>query len=408
MTNDRRSITESTHEGGECHVERACDAVEGVEIRRMQRALEARQRHAVEAGLFRQRLLREAARLAEGDDPSSHALSGGGHDGVYYRVTMKIIALGSVLLALLAGPALAADVVRMGDLPTLSSAGLYIAMDKGVFQAKGITVEVEPFASGAKMIAPLATGQLDVATGSPSAGLYNSIASGMDFKIVADKGQVRPGFSFIPLIVRKDHVDGGRVKSLKDLKGLKVASGAKGINLDYVLAKMLEQGGLGFDAVEVVYMGYPDGVKALASKAVDALIAPEPWGARAEEQKVGTRLFTTEQVPAVVNFQIAVVMYSGKFIKERPKVARDFLHAYVEGVKLYNQRGPKDAEVIAIIAKHTKVPPDTVRASAPAYLDPGARPRVPDLAAFQDWFHTMGWVKEKVPIDRVVDLTFLQ
>src|SRR5947207_2119749 len=83
VTNDRRSITESTHEGGECHVERACDAVEGVEIRRMQRALEARQRHAVEAGLFRQRLLREAARLAQGDDPSSHALSGGGHDGVY-------------------------------------------------------------------------------------------------------------------------------------------------------------------------------------------------------------------------------------------------------------------------------------------------------------------------------------
>ena len=108
------------------------------------------------------------------------------------------------------------------------------------------------------------------------------------------------------------------------------------------------------------------------------------------------------------SFQIAVVMYSGKFIKERPKVARDFLHAYVEGVKLYNQRGPKDAEVIAIIAKHTKVSPDTVRASAPAYLDPSARPRVPDLAAFQDWYHTMGWVKEKVPIERVVDLTFLQ
>ena len=321
---------------------------------------------------------------------------------------MKHLALGSLVLLLLVAPAGAADVVRMGDLPTLSSAGLYIAMDKGLFQAKGITVDVEPFASGAKMIAPLATGQLDVATGSPSAGLYNSIASGMDFKIVADKGQVRPGFSFIPLIVRKDHVDGGRVKSLKDLKGLKVASGAKGINLDYVLAKMLEQGGLSFDAVEVVYLGYPDGIKALASKAVDAVIAPEPWGARAEEQNVGTRLFVTEQVPGIATFQIAVVMYSGKFIKERPKIARDFLQAYVEGVKFYNQRGPKDAEVVAIIAKHTKVPPAAVRSSAPAYLDPGARPRVPDLAAFQDWFHTMGWVKEKVPIERVVDLSFLQ
>ena len=104
---------------------------------------------------------------------------------------MKLLALGTLVLLLLVAPADAADVVKMGDLPTLSSAGLSIAMDNGLFQAKGITVDVEPFASGAKMIAPLATGQLDVATGSPSAGLYNSIASGMDFKIVADCSRPR-------------------------------------------------------------------------------------------------------------------------------------------------------------------------------------------------------------------------
>jgi hypothetical protein len=33
---------------------------------------------------------------------------------------------------------------------------------------------------------------------------------------------------------------------------------------------------------------------------------------------------------------------------------------------------------------------------------------VQDLAAFQDWFHQMGWVKEKVAMDRVVDLSFLE
>jgi NitT/TauT family transport system substrate-binding protein len=44
--------------------------------------------------------------------------------------------------------------------------------------------------------------------------------------------------------VRKDLVDSGKVKTLKDLKGLKIANGAKGIILDYTLAKMLEHGGL--------------------------------------------------------------------------------------------------------------------------------------------------------------------
>ena len=101
-------------------------------------------------------------------------------------------------------------------------------------------------------------------------------------------------------------------------------------------------------------------------------------------------------------------MYGGKFMKERPKVARDFLHAYVQGVKQYNAHGLKDLEIAGFISKHIKVPSDTVRGTIPFYVDPGARPRVQDLAAMQDWFHTMGWVKEKVPMERVVDLSFLE
>jgi len=305
-------------------------------------------------------------------------------------------------------PAFAADVVKMGELPSISNVGLYIAIDKGYFQARGITVEIEPFASGAKMVPALATGQLDVAIGTPSAGLYNAIAGGMDFKIVADKGQTRPGYNFTPLVVRKDLVDSGRVKSIKDLKGLKIASGAKGINFDYMLAKMLEQGGIGFDAVEVVYVGYPEGIKALAAKAVDAAFVPEPWGMQAEQQKVGVRFFLPEQTPAISTFQVAVIMYAAKFMKERPKVAREFLQAYVQGVKLYNQRGLKDPEVAGMISRHMKLPVETIQATFPPYVDVTARPRVQDLAAMQDWFHQMGWVKDKVPMERVVDLTFLE
>ena len=314
------------------------------------------------------------------------------------------------LAAALALPAVAfaAEVVKMGELPSISNVGLYVAMDKGYFEARGITVDVDRFASGAKMIAPLATGQLDVAIGSPSAGLYNAIAGGMDFKIVADKGQARPGYSFTPLVVRKDLVDSGRVKSIKDLKGLKIASGAKGINFDYMLAKMLEHGGIGFDAVDVVYLGYPEGIKALAAKAVDAAFVPEPWGMQAEQLKVGVRLFLSEQTPSLSTFQVAVIMYAGKFMKERPKVAREFLQAYLQGVKLYNQRGLKDAEVAGIISKHMKVPVEIIQATIPPYVDVGAKPRVQDLAAMQDWFHQMGWVKEKVPMERVVDLSFLE
>ena len=318
------------------------------------------------------------------------------------------LALGFLLALLVGGPALAAEVVKMGELPAISNAGLYLAMDKGYFQGKGITVDVERFASGGKMMAPLATGQIDVAIGAPSAGLFNAIASGQDFKIVADKGQIRPGASFTPIIVRKDLIDSGKVKTLKDLKGMKIANGAKGIQLDFYLAKMLEHVGLAYGDVEVVYMGYPDGVKALATKAIDAMIGPEPWGARSEEQKVGTRMFLTEQTPSIATYQNAVIMFSGKFIKERPRVARAFVQAYVQGITYYTPRGLKDAEVSGVISAHLKVPVETIRASIPFHIDPAGKPRVADLAAMQDWFHQMGWVKEKVTMDRVVDLSLLE
>lgn len=304
-------------------------------------------------------------------------------------------------------PSWAEDVVTMGDLPALSSAGLYIAMEKGYFAERGIKVETESFASAPKMMPALATGQLDVATGAPSAALYNAMASGMDFKIVADKGQIRPGHGGTMLTVRKDLVDSGQVKSVRDLKGRTVAIGAKGIALDYFLAKAMEEAGLTYEALTVTYLAYPDAVRALASKAVDGMWAPEPWGARAEAQGVGVRFLLADQVKAITPFQVGVIMYSGKFMRERPKVARDFIAAYVKGAREYSRKGPKDPELMAIVSKRTKVPVEIIKASIPFWIDPDGKPRTQDLLVLQDFFFGKGWIKTKLPAEKIVDLSFL-
>jgi NitT/TauT family transport system substrate-binding protein len=126
-----------------------------------------------------------------------------------------LIALVIVLLAVVS--AKAEDLVKVGDLPALSTAAFYVAIDKGYFAERGFRIETEVFASAGKMTPALATGHIDVATGAPSAGLFNSIASGAAFKIVADKGQILPGFNGTLLTVRKDLVESGQVKSARDL-----------------------------------------------------------------------------------------------------------------------------------------------------------------------------------------------
>lgn len=301
----------------------------------------------------------------------------------------------------------AEEVVRIGDLPQLSTAALYVAIDKGYFAERGIKLDVQNFASAGKMTPALATGELDVATGAPSAGLFNAIASGQPIKIVADKGQVRPGHSGTLLVIRKDLIESGQVKSLKDLKGRTISTGAKAITMEYFLAKMLEDAGVPYDAVNVTYLSYPDGVKALAGKAIDGFWGPEPWGARAEEQKVGVRFALPEQVKSTATFQVGVVIFAGKFIKERTKVARDFLAAYVKGAKYYNDKGPKDPEILTILSKHTKVPVETIKAAHPFWIAPDGRPRGEDMLALQDFMLSQGWIKAKVSLDKLLDLSLL-
>ncbi len=319
----------------------------------------------------------------------------------------SVVVVLALILAGGAGIARAEDVVRLGDLPQLSTVALYIAMDKGYFAERGIKLETEIFASAAKMTPALATGQLDVATGAPSAGLFNAIAGGTGMKIVADKGQIRPGYNGTLLVVRKDLVDSGQVKSAKDLKGRTVSTGAKGITMDFFLARMMEQAGLTYDALNVTYLSYPDGVKALASKAIDAFWGPEPWGVMAEAQGVGVRFVTPEQIKAISTFQVGLIIYSGKFIQERPRVARDFLAAYVKGARFYNAKGPRDPEVIAIASRHARAPIETVKLAFPFWIDPDGKPRTEDLITLSDFFLERGWIKTKLPLDKMVDLSFL-
>ncbi|TMG99217.1 MAG: ABC transporter substrate-binding protein, partial [Betaproteobacteria bacterium] len=114
--------------------------------------------------------------------------------------------------ALLAFAPFAADLVnvRVGIVNASSDVGFFVADKKGYFRQEGISVSFTEFDSGARMVAPLGTGQLDVGAGSVSAGLYNAVARGIDIKIVADKGSTPPGYGFQPLLVRKDLVDSGR------------------------------------------------------------------------------------------------------------------------------------------------------------------------------------------------------
>ena len=299
--------------------------------------------------------------------------------------------------------------VPVGISPVMSSAAMFIAKEKGYFEEQGINVIVNPFkASGAKMVPFLATGQLLVAGGNINAGMYNAIANDIPIKIVSDKGTVSPGHGYLALIVRKDHVDSGRYKSFKDLKGMRMAVTAKGVSQQIVTEMYLQQAGLNLDDIELNYLAYADINIALANKSIDASVQIEPLVAAAVDKGIAVRVAGDDEI--YPDQQSAAIFYSPIFMEKYPEQAKGFMVAYVKGLRDYNDAFEKNQgkdEIINILIKHTKIKDAAIYGKVvPVGLNPDGMVNILSLKQDAQWYHEKGFVKALPDIDTIVDLSY--
>ena len=252
------------------------------------------------------------------------------------------------------------SVVRVAINGLISDAPLYIAAKKGFFAKQGIKVEFVRIDAGTQMVAPLSSGQVDVAGGAVGVSLFNAVARGMNIKIVADRATTHPKFSYISILVRKDLVDSGKVKTYADLKGLRIAENGKGGVQASTVNEALKRGGATYDDVEHIYsLSNPDHVAALSNKAIDASLTTEPLVTLAIKRGVAVAFSGPDLYP---NQVIAALVYGGHFIAQRPDIARKFMVGYIEGVRYFNGAlvdgkftGPHAADVIDILIADTSI-----------------------------------------------------
>ena len=127
-------------------------------------------------------------------------------------------------------PAIAQSLAELniGSANSASDVSIFLADKKGWFKEERIAIKTTAFNSAANMVAPLGAGQLDIGGGSVSAGLYNAVSRGIKLRIVADKASSQPGYGVNKCLIAKRHVESGRFKELKDLKGMKVGMNGPG------------------------------------------------------------------------------------------------------------------------------------------------------------------------------------
>jgi len=160
----------------------------------------------------------------------------------------------------------------------------------------------------------------------------------------------------------------------------------------------------------------PNMIAAVKSGQVDATLLPAQYAndlqAKGEAKVIG---WVHDETP----WQLGAVFTSPKMIAERRPVVEKFVRAWVAAAAEYDAAfqkrdaqgkrvfGAGSDELIAVIAKYTKVEPEVIKVSLP-YIDPRGRLLVRDLYDQVRWYQGQKMVDATVVAASIVDLSFVK
>lgn len=325
------------------------------------------------------------------------------------KLSAPLVAL-SVFLALagFTGPVVAAPAnVIIATLGGLTDAGIFIADAKGYFKEQGITIEHKIFGSSSDFMPALGSGQIDVAGLIMAAGLFNSVANGINLRIVGDKQSHPKGFTTAVFMVRKDIYDSGKYQKLSDMKGLKFAVAAKPTFAWYLSVEWARRKGLQEKDVNWMELGHPQMIAALQSKSLDMVNTIEPFATKIAE--AGAATVVGDAYDVTPNGTTVGLVYSETFGTKKRDLGQKFMVAYMKGVRDYNDAYRKNknrAEITKILADATKTEPALVEKMRKGGLDPDQKVEKKWIIATQDFLYDHKYVQKKIDIDKVIDPSF--
>ena len=296
--------------------------------------------------------------------------------------------------------------IRVGSSAVVSSAGIYLADEFGYFKDLGLNVVITDFKnSGAPLTVPLAAGELEIGAGNFSAGLFNAISQGVGIRLVADKGHLEKGHDYLALLVRKDHVESGRFKTLKDLKDMNLGLTAlNGVSQEILADRFLKSVGLTTKDVRFLKMSYSEMNAAFASKSLDATIQLEPYVSMAIKKGLAVKFGNASEIyPKQAS---AGIFYGPSMTKERRDEGVRFMAAYLMGVRDYRDAvsGGKNREkVLAALQKRMNIDPEVLSTMIPVGLHPDGMLDKKSLEADLNWYQKMGYLKEVPKVSSLLD-----
>jgi NitT/TauT family transport system substrate-binding protein len=327
------------------------------------------------------------------------------------RILSSVIAAAGLLVLASATGASAQQPLRVGFIPVMGVAQLFVAEGEGWTKQAGIPLAPVSFESGPNMIQALSSGSLDVYAGG-LAPLLVARAKGIDVRVVAatvvEEMGFAPSASFAPYFEGRTPAQAFKAFREKTGRPAKLATQPIGsgphTTLNYWLWEVIKADKAD---VQIVEMGIDATQGAIATGAVEGGSIREPALTIVRRQNPKIKLIATgaEMFP---NFPGVVVAVLGSFADKNPKAVESLVRVVIRATALLKDDPKRAAPHVGAAFGRGLVPEaillEAIRSPQTQFTsDP--RRIIESTAKLQDYQVKLGALAKAAPLDGLFALS---
>ncbi|GAA1630102.1 ABC transporter substrate-binding protein [Georgenia ruanii] len=244
--------------------------------------------------------------------------------------------------------------IKVGVLPIVDTAAIWLGKDKGIFEQHGLDVTLEVAQGGAAVVPAVVAGEYQFGFSNVTS-LIVAASKGLPLQIVAP-GNFSTGDTKADIGAVVTKSDSG-ITSPADLAGKTVAVNTLNNIGTVTVSEVVEQAGGDPSTIKFVEMGFPDMPAALSSGRVDAAWVLEPFLTIAKNQ--GATVVTSNFAEVDPKMQIAAYFTTKQYAQTEPDTTKAFTDAMTESLD-YAEAHPDEAR--AILSTYTEIDPEVQKA----------------------------------------------
>jgi NitT/TauT family transport system substrate-binding protein len=241
--------------------------------------------------------------------------------------------------------------------PSVDSAGFFVALHQGLFAKQGLTINYSPSVSSDVSIDQQLAGKFDITGGNYVSYIQHYVQDHQPLEIIAEGSVMQQGTQAIYTM------PGSKIKTLSELKGHVLGINAP-LNINYLLAaSVLTENGIKLTQVRFPAAPIPFPVMAaqLAAGKIDAAAMPEPFATSAEQQYGAVELTDLNQ-GATEQFPIQGYVVTKAWAQQNPGTLKAFDTALAQGQEIADTSrssveqamealsGPQNGEIPPLVA----------------------------------------------------------